>query len=69
MFAVPIVFGWVVPYAADLIPGYTGHEITYGIIGDLMLLASLFVLGGEFWDKLRALFIHGAKAVFLETTK
>jgi hypothetical protein len=25
-------------------------------------LLSLFVLGGDFWDKLRALFIHGAKA-------
>jgi hypothetical protein len=29
-----------------------------------MLLASLFVLGGEFWDKLRALFVHGARAAF-----
>jgi len=27
-----------------------------------MLLTSLFVLGGEFWDKLRSLFIYGAKA-------
>ena len=48
MFAVPIVFGWVAPYAADLIPGYLGKEIAYAIIGDLLLLASLFVLGGDF---------------------
>jgi hypothetical protein len=68
MFAVPIVFGWLAPYAADLIPGYPGNELTYGIIGDLLLLVSLFVLGGDFWDKLRALFIGGAKAVFPETT-
>ena len=25
---------------------------------------TIFVLGGEFWDKLRALFVHGARAVF-----
>ncbi len=63
MFAVPIVFGWLAPYAADLIPGYLGNEFTYAIVGDLLLLASLFVLGGDFWDKVRSLFIHGAKAV------
>jgi hypothetical protein len=26
-----------------------------------MFVASLFVLGGDFWDKIRALFIHSAK--------
>jgi hypothetical protein len=30
-------------------------------VGDLLLISSLFVLGGDFWDKLRALFVHGAK--------
>jgi hypothetical protein len=33
-----------------------------GVAGDLMFIATLFVLGGDFWDKLRALFVHGAKA-------
>jgi hypothetical protein len=69
MFAVPIVFGWVAPYATDLIPGYLGNELTYGVIGDLLLLVSLFVLGGDFWDKLRSLFSQGAKAVFPKTTE
>jgi hypothetical protein len=27
-------------------------------------LASLFVLGGDFWDKLRALFLYQARAIF-----
>jgi hypothetical protein len=31
---------------------------------DLITLASLFVLGGDFWDKVRALFLHDARAVF-----
>ena len=64
MFAVPIVFGWFAPYVANQIPGYLGNEFTYGIVGDLLLLASLFVLGGDFWDKLHALFKHDAKAKF-----
>ena len=68
MFAAPIVFGWLAPYAADLVHGYPGNELTYAIVGDLLLLASLFVLGGDFWDKLRALFIQGAKTVFPKTT-
>jgi hypothetical protein len=64
MFSVPIVFGWLAPYVVDLIPGYLSNQFTYAIVGDLLLLASLFVLGGDFWDKLRALFIRGATAVF-----
>jgi len=68
MFAVPVVFGWLAPYAADLVPGYLGNELTYAIVGDLLLLVSLFVLGGDFWDKLRALFIRGAKVAFPKTT-
>ena len=31
---------------------------------DAIALASLFVLGGDFWDKVRALFLHDARAVF-----
>jgi hypothetical protein len=69
MFSLPIVFGWVAPYASDLIPGYLGNEFTFGITGDLLLLVSLFVLGGDFWDKLRALFIYGARAVFPKATE
>jgi hypothetical protein len=69
MFSLPIVFGWVAPYASDLIPGYLGNEFTFGITGDLLLLVSLFVLGGDFWDKLRALFIYGARALFPKATE
>ena len=64
MFIVPVAFGWLLPYVANRIPGYVGNEFVFAVVGDLLLLASLFVLGGDFWDKLRALFIHGARAVF-----
>jgi hypothetical protein len=61
MFGLPIVFGWLGPYGVHLIPGYEAHRFVVSLIGDVMFVASLFVLGGDFWDKIRALFIHSAK--------
>ena len=34
---------------------------SYSVVVDLLLVASVFVLGGNFWDKMRALFIREAK--------
>ena len=62
MFLLPILFGWLAPYVSHLVPLYGAHRIVYAVIGDVLFVVSLFVLGGDFWDKLRALFIHGAKA-------
>jgi hypothetical protein len=58
MFVLPVVFGWLGPYGAHLIPGYETHRFVVSLIGDVMFVASLFVLGGDFWDKIRSLFIH-----------
>ena len=33
------------------------------VIGDVMFVASFFVLGGDFWDKISALFIHNARVL------
>ncbi len=64
MFVLPIVFGWLGPYGAHQIPGYEAHRLVVSLVGDLMFVASLFVLGGDFWDKIRALFSYRAKATF-----
>jgi len=61
MFVLPIAFGWLGPYGAHLIPGYEAHRLVTSVIGDLMFVASLFVLGGDFWDKVRALFVYDAR--------
>ncbi len=61
LFSVPLLFGWIVPYLAGYLLILDEQRLVFAIIGDLLLLSSLFVLGGEFWDKLRALFIHRAK--------
>lgn len=64
MFSVPVAFGWASIYTAEWIPGFGDHPIYFAVVGDLMLLASLFVLGGDFWDKMRSLFVHDAVADF-----
>jgi hypothetical protein len=66
LFVIPILIGWVTPYLGDMVPLLRRHSVSTGITGDIILLLSLFVLGGDFWDKLRALFIRDAKVVFPE---
>lgn len=61
MFVLPLMLAWVAPYVAILIPGYESHPISLALAGDLLLLVSLFVLGGDFWDKLRALFVYDVR--------
>ena len=60
MFVLPFLFGWLGPYFAHRIPGYEAYRLPVSIAGDMLLVSSLFVLGGDFWDKVRALFVHDA---------
>lgn len=64
MFVLPFLLALVTPYATDFWAGFEAFRIQLGLAGDLLLLASLFVLGGDFWDKIRSLFVHDAKAQF-----
>jgi len=64
LFLVPILFGWLAPYGSDVIPGYQAHGFAVNLGLDILLLVSLFVLGGEFWDKVRALFAYEARTHF-----
>ncbi len=66
MFMLPILFGWVMPYVGHLVPGYEANQIMLGVAGDVLFVFSFFVLGGEFWDKVRALFVHKTTVLFPE---
>jgi len=66
MFVLPLLLGWAAPYFGNLIPAFDKHTLVYGIAGDVMLAVNLFVLGGDFWEKLRSLFVHRAYAVIPE---
>ena len=61
MFALPLLFGWAAPYFGHHLPGYETNPIAFAIVGDLVLLISLFLLGGDFWDKLHSLFLYDAR--------
>jgi len=60
-----IVLGSLGPYVAhDAFAFRQEHPRLLAFMGDLLLLVSLFILGGDFWDKLRALFVREATVVF-----
>jgi hypothetical protein len=62
MFVIPLLTGWLFTYLYDFVPFLWEHHILFAVSGDVMFLASLWVLGGDFWDKLAALFHHRARA-------
>ena len=66
LFVIPILLYWAMPYMERLIPGIDTSSLAFAIAGDVLLLISLFVLGGDFWNKLRSLFVHDAVAMFPE---
>ncbi len=64
MFLLPLLVGWLMPYVEELMPQWGERDRPFDWLGEAIFVASFFVLGGDFWDKLRALFAHGAKARF-----
>jgi hypothetical protein len=58
IWALLFIYGSFVWYAPHLVPGYTEHRIAMNLTADFLFIASLFVLGGDFWEKFRALFIY-----------
>jgi hypothetical protein len=69
LFGVIIALGFLEPYLGPCLPGYMQQRVVISICGDLLFLLSLVILGGEFWDKLRALFSYDAKVVFHQEEK
>ncbi len=39
---------------------YVEYRLPVNFTADFMFVASFFVLGGDFWDKVRARFVYGA---------
>jgi len=66
MFILPLVLSIIAPYFGHKLAFFENSEITIMIILHTLLFFSIFVLGGDFWDKLRSLFVNGAKASFPE---
>jgi hypothetical protein len=59
----PTLYAWIASYAPSWLPEDYVMRVWVNLGLDLVTLASLFVLGGDFWDKVRALFLHDARVV------
>ena len=56
LFFTPILFGWLQPYLELWITEFEAYQVRLAIVGDIIFAISLFVLGGDFWLKIKALF-------------
>jgi len=58
IFLLPIVWAWGSPYVLEVFPGVNEYGLTLAITGDALLLMGLVLLGGQFWESLRQLFVY-----------
>jgi hypothetical protein len=60
MFFIPLLLGWLQPYAVNFFPAVASDNMLPFILMDLVFASSFIVLGAEFWEKIHGLFIHRA---------
>jgi hypothetical protein len=63
MLFLPLAVALLEPYLALLVVHESLPHWLFGVAADTVFLTSFLVLGGEFWDKVKALFIYEARAV------
>ena len=61
MFLLPIVPTYIQAYEPTWLPDSSSWRWIVKVIADVIFVASFFVLGGDLWDKLRALFLREAR--------
>lgn len=64
LFLIPIIPSYVMGYAPQWLPDASPARLYVNLGADAMFITSLFVLGGDFWDKLTALFVYDAHVRF-----
>jgi hypothetical protein len=64
MFLLPLIPTYVMAYAPQWLPDHSSLRLYVNLAADFIFLTGLFVLGGDFWDKLRALFVFDARVEF-----
>jgi hypothetical protein len=65
MFGLPLLTTFLEPYDDYIWPALLTHSWQLELLSDVIFIASFFVLGGNFWDKIRALFVRTARVVDL----
>lgn len=69
MFSLVILFGIALPYILNHLSYLLEHIVTITLISDGVLIVSLWILGGDFWDKLRSLYVYNSRAVLIANNK
>ena len=64
LFCLPVIPTYILAYAPQFFSENFYFRLILNISCDVVFIASLFVLGGDFWDKLKALFDFSAKVSF-----
>jgi len=58
MFFIPLLLGWLGPYAAHFFTPFAHGSLAPAIFFDLVFASSFIVLGAGFWEKIRSLFVY-----------
>jgi len=66
LFCIPVVPTYIMAYAPQVVSDNFYLRLILNVSVDVIFITSLFVLGGDFWDKLKALFVFSAKVKFPE---
>jgi hypothetical protein len=69
MFCLPIIPNYIMAYAPAIVSDHFHIRLIINLAIDAVFIGSLFVLGGDFWDKLKALFVFSARASFPQETE
>jgi hypothetical protein len=60
-FSIPLLLALLFPYLSHHFASLEKIETVINIGGDVMFFTSFFILGGEFWDKIRALYTYSGR--------
>jgi hypothetical protein len=63
LFSIPVLVGVLQPYLAHFIPLFEGSPLWFHFGLDMIFVIGIFVLGGDFWDKLSGLFKYKARVL------
>ena len=68
-FTFVLLIGLAMPYVLSFYSNLMEHLLMITLVSDLFLISCLWILGGDFWDKLRSLYIYNSRAILLSKNK
>ena len=68
-FCLPLVMGVLQPYLTYFIGSVEMIPFWFHFSLDMIFIIGIFILGGDFWDKLRGLFLYDVKVISQNTNQ